>query len=302
MSFKIFMDNILCNSKKQIIYIQVHLVSALLGKSHFNKTIDSFIRILNINAHGMFDTHGEYNNENTFKQYLDKFNLPHSNVYEVRNALESIKTMDIPLNVREKIKKYIICSFGKKHEKTIIQKYIKDLKYSCNRSMCSKQIFDCKYFSIILNGTPDYIDSNNTFISEVKNRIHSLTKTIKECDRIQLQIYLNMFEIENGNLIEGMILDNDKIATNVYELKRDKEEYKLICCNIIKPCILIYKLLNDKSLRLYFESLSKLEKNIFINNNFELIEIHISRHIIELDNSNIDETSGMIRDCEPIAN
>lgn len=80
-----------------------------------------------------------------------------------------------------------------------------------------------------------------------------------------------MFEIECGKLVEGMIYSLNDIRTSVTTLHRDTTLYKSICNQLILPCILIYKLVIDVPLRLYFESLDKFNKNNFINYNFEII-------------------------------
>lgn len=255
------------------IYIQTNLVAGLIGKSHFNKTIDSFVNLLNINTKGYFNLHGESTiNDHIVDSYISNLCLPHDNVNDVKKALDSIAILDVPIHLAEQLKKHVICSFGKRNEKVLIQKYF---NITVNpKQFKSIEIFKCKYFNVILNGTPDLIDKNT--IVEIKNRIHSLSKTIKDCDYIQLQIYLNMFEVENGKLIEGIIMSNDIIESNTYEIRRDKLEYEQICKQLIRPCILVYKLITDTKLRMYFDSISKIEKNAFINSHFEYIDSYIT--------------------------
>lgn len=107
------------------IQIQANLVSGLIGRSHFNKIIDSFIRVLNINAYKMIDTFGETEKcDPLFDIYINKIPTKHENITQVCNTLEIISNFDIPISIKEKLKKHVICSFGKIHENKIIQIYL----------------------------------------------------------------------------------------------------------------------------------------------------------------------------------
>lgn len=260
-----------------IINIQTNLIAPLIGKSHFNKSVDSFIKILNINTNHATNMYGENIQMDSFLDtYIENLQLQNENVKDVRRALDSSRLEGLSLHRLDKLKKHIICSFGKKHEKTIIDKYkeINELiEISDNRKFCSKTIFKCKHFDIVINGAPDYIallKSQHTII-EIKNRIHSLSTSLKECDYIQLQIYLNLFEVQNGKLVEGLIADANDIQLNIFDVQRNEQEYKNICNQLVLPSILLYKLITNKDMRAHFYSLNKIEKNNYISNNLEII-------------------------------
>ena len=261
------------------INIQTNLIAPLIGKSHFNKAVDSFIKILNINTNNTTNMYGETNHLDSFLDtYIEKLHIQHENVKDVRRALDSSRLEGLSLRRLEKLKKHIICSFGKKHEKTIINKYKENYKLNEMQDIkkfCSKTIFKCKHFDIVINGSPDYIalleNQTEHTIIEIKNRIHSLSTSLKECDYIQLQIYLNLFDIQNGKLIEGLIADKNDIQLNIFDVQKNEQEYKDICNKLVLPSILLYKLITNKDMRAYFYSLDKIEKNNYISNNLEII-------------------------------
>lgn len=267
-----------CKFPKIDIQIQANLVAGLIGKSNFSKIIDSFIRILNINAYNMTETYGEHTiNDSIYYTYLETIPAKHENIIDLKNTLEAISHFNTPLCIQEKLKKHVICSFGKRHENKIIRVYLKNNSAKKNTSFKSVNIYSCKYFSITINGSPDYVDESGTIL-EIKNRIHSFSSQIKECDYVQLQIYLNMFKSESGKLVEGMILSEDEIKINIHDTQRDPLAYQSICNKLILPCILLYKLIIDSRLRLYFESLNKFNKNIFININFYLFNKYLEQY------------------------
>lgn len=265
------------DKQKIIISIRSSLVASLIGKSQYNKDYESFIKLLHMNKYNLFHDKDEFDNilPTNDKDIDCILNTKYNNIIELQDKLTELQTMNLSTNVLDHCKKYIICSFGKQKEYDVLKYYLesKDIKFvKSTKQFISNTIFKSKYFDIYLTGTPDYISYNNEII-EIKNRVHTFSKQIKECDYIQLQLYLNMYGVDDGRLVEGMVYPNDKIEINEFKVKRDEYTFEIIKQSLIKICILQYYLLTDEKLFQLFNTKNNIEKSNFIVNNLDEISL-----------------------------
>jgi len=279
------------------IYIRTSLIASLIGKSKYNDDHEAFTKLLEMNKNNNFtDSNDLYEINTLFNdklQFKDDFQLVtnnYENIITLQNALKSIKhSPNITSILIEKCKKYMICNFGKIHENDVLMTYAKlhNIEFNTEKLFKSMKIFSCKYFNIIITGTPDAITSNNEII-EIKNRIHTFSKIIKDCDYIQLQMYLNLYEFDIGYLVEGMIYFNEQeliktqnmneknIQLNTFIVKRDKIYFKQVINNIVRVSIIIYKLLDNEILYNKYIQKSAIQKSQFIYNHINKINNFIS--------------------------
>lgn len=258
--------------EKLQLYIRTSLVAPLIGKSQYNKDYEAFIKLLNMNKYEIYTDKDEFEEILNLK---DKYDLEiitrkYNNVYELQQKLNEIQNFVYSDSIIEKCKKYMICTFGKTNEKQVLDYYLQTTNNKKDNNMdkqfLSVKIFESKYFDVILTGTPDCITIDNKIV-EVKNRVHTFSKSIKECDLVQLQLYLNMYEIQYGHLVEGMIYSDDNIKLNEFVIEKDPELYSSVKECIIRICILLYFLLKDEKLYSIFESKNNIDKSNFILKN-----------------------------------
>lgn len=257
------------------LFIRTSLVAPLIGKSQYNKDYEAFIKLLNMNKYNIYNDNDEFDNIfDIVTQYeLDIITKKYNNIHELQQSLLLIQNFIYPNSIIEKYKKFMICSFGKLNEFLVINKYLTSNNINKNEqdtNFKSIIIFDSDYFDITLTGKPDYITDDNIII-EIKNRVHTFSKSIKDCDLIQLQLYLNMYDKPIGKLVEGMISSNDDIQLNEFIVYKDEQIFILIKECIIRICILIYFLLKDNILYNIFNSKSNVDKSLFIINNIKKI-------------------------------
>lgn len=276
------------HSKYIKIYIRTSLISSLIGKSKYNRDNEAFTKLLEMNKTQDFSDMNDLDEiKDVLKNDVEQLNLimkEYKNIIELQESINNIKECIKYELFLEKCKKYMICSFGKSHESNVLNKYIEQSSKTCIKGKLFKdmEIFKCKHFSIIITGTPDAITDNNEII-EIKNRIHSFSKSIKECDYIQLQTYLNIYNYQYGTLVEGMIIDenNGDININSFELERDNMFFKRIKTSLVKICVIVYKLLIDQEAYQEYLNKNDMQKCQFIYKHLKLINQVFDSHIIE---------------------
>lgn len=262
------------NGNKTTIFVRSSLVASLIGKSQYNKYYETFIKLLKINKFSIYNDNYEF--EDILNTDFDILSKTYSNIYEIQNQLYNLQKLKYKESIIEKYKKFIICSFGKQNELNVLNEYLSSINQKQinndikNKEFTSNKIFECDYFDIVLSGTPDYIDENGTII-EIKNRIHAFSKSIKENDYIQLQLYLNMFNCNKGKLVEGMVHSKTDIKLNIFEIEKDEKLFLYIKECIIRISILLYLLIKNENLYKIFNSKSNIDKNNFIVNNMNTI-------------------------------
>lgn len=261
--------------QKLHLFIRTSLVAPLIGKSQYNKDYEAFIKLLNMNKYFIYNDNNEF--DTIFSLVSDYENeiikKKYTNINDLQKSLIEIQNFIYPDSILEKYKKYMICSFGKLNELLVLDKYLKINninKYEQDNNFKSIVIFDSDYFDITLTGKPDYIENDKTII-EIKNRIHTFSKNIKECDLIQLQLYLNMYDIQMGKLVEGMIYSDNKIEINEFNIIKDENMFNNIKECIIRVCILLFFLLKDEDLYNNFNNKNNVDKSLFILNNIKKI-------------------------------
>ena len=285
--------NFITNKNKMVIYVRSSLVASLIGKSQYNKYYEAFIKLLKMNKFSIYNDSYEFDDmlKNSSPYEIDILTKKYNNIFEIQEQIYKIQRFNYSESIIEKYKKYIICSFGKQNELNVLNTYLannnqnivtNDIK---NKEFMSKNIFEGKYFDIVLSGTPDYVDQDNNII-EIKNRIHAFSKSIKECDHIQLQIYLNMFNTEKGKLVEGMIYSENDIKLNSFDVTKDENIFNNIKECVIRICILLYFLIKDEQLYETFNSKNNIDKSNFIVNNMK----KINKYFFQNDIDNIDNT------------
>ena len=264
------------SNKKFQLFIRTSLVAPLIGKSQYNKDYEAFIKLLNMNKFEIYTDSDEFDDilnisnphelEIITKKYTNVTDLQ-TNLLEVQNFLYSDYMI-------EKCKKYMICTFGKTNEHVVLDRYLEvsgvSKVNSSDKYFMTVKIFESEYFDVILTGTPDCITTDNRIV-EIKNRVHTFSKHIKECDMVQLQLYLNMYNLTRGTLVEGMIYSESDIRINTFEVEKDAELFEQVKECIVRICILLYFLLKDESLYLIFEKKSNVDKSNFIMKNLKII-------------------------------
>jgi hypothetical protein len=261
--------------QKLHLFIRTSLVAPLIGKSQYSKDYEAFIKLLNMNKYCIYNDNDEFHNIfNITSDYENKIiKKKYNNINELQKSLIEIQNFIYPNSILEKYKKYMICTFGKLNEYLVLNKYLEINNIINNEQESNFKsiiIFDSDYFDITLTGKPDYIIDNNIII-EIKNRVHTFSKCIKDCDLVQLQLYLNMYNIEIGKLVEGMVYSEDNIQINEFTIYKDENMFINIKECIIRVCILLFFILKDESLYNIFNNKNNVDKSFFILNNIKKI-------------------------------
>lgn len=263
------------NNKLQL-FIRTSLVAPLIGKSQYNKDYEAFIKLLNMNKFEIYTDSEEFDDILNISNphELEIITKKYTNVNDLQNSLLEVQNFLYSDYMIEKCKKYMICTFGKTNENVVLEKYLEishvSKVISSDKYFMTVKIFESEFFEVMLTGTPDCITNDNRII-EIKNRVHTFSKQIKECDLVQLQLYLNMYNIDHGTLVEGMIHSSNDIRINTFEVKKDVELFEQVKECIIRICILLYFLLKDEWLYSLFEKKSNVDKSNFIMKNLKII-------------------------------
>jgi hypothetical protein len=208
-------------------------------------------------------------NKNDFDEYKEKIKFIKDNDLEIikklsnknkinieselKNCLESNNINDLDKNKKElfekidnlseiekkeitkSIKNVTNTNFGIKNENDITKLYenisgnifLKDDIYR------KKVIIKNNIFNLYIGGKIDGIDSNKTYIIEIKNRVKNLFYKLKEYEKVQIMCYLYLFSIDKGHLVEAL-KNNSSTDINIIEVLYDKNYMD----NIIKKLII----------------------------------------------------------------
>jgi hypothetical protein len=160
--------------------------------------------------------------------------------------------------------------YGYKNEKSAIDIYSditgytlsdfqKTITYNLTPTTENKKIDDILGIKWVLKGKIDGIakdKSDNSIIIEVKNRVKALFGELKNYEKPQIQIYLKLFNINKGHLVEYLKQNqqkqdnqknqkNQKNQINIIEVSFDYEYWKTIKSRLHKFITFFYDFMKD---------------------------------------------------------
>jgi hypothetical protein len=126
------------------------------------------------------------------------------------------------------IKKNYYTTYGTRAEGEMLS-YIRDvLQIPCHTDPAfHKQCMG----EVTVNGTPipwyiggkiDALSDDGTLLIEIKNRVNRLFGKAPEYEKVQVQTYLHLLNINHGVLVECFKASNGGVQTNVIPIARDK--------------------------------------------------------------------------------
>lgn len=132
--------------------------------------------------------------------------------------------------IKESLNKLTRTGYGQHHENSAIDLYCKqvNMKVIEQQKFKKKLIATSPSFQWYITGKIDGIREDGVLV-EIKNRVNRLFKTLRDYEMAQVQIYLNMFRIKKGHLVE-CIKQGGHSSINIMEVNYDNIYWK----NIVK--------------------------------------------------------------------
>lgn len=154
--------------------------------------------------------------------------------------------------------------FGKKNEKSAIEYFRKNNgKIVSPIDMRSKYICTYSNVELYIIGKIDAIKPDGT-IMEIKNRVYKFFSEIREYEWIQVQAYLEIYNLEKAELLEYM-KKNELEELKIKEIPREKKLWNdLILNEIIYYFRALVNIGENKELSKIFFGLNQSEKIEFI--------------------------------------
>lgn len=151
-------------------------------------------------------------------------------------------------------------NYGKKHENPALEMYCDLYKTNVvgHQKFLKKKIAFSDSIDWYITGKVDGIRDDNILV-EVKNRVNKLFHTLKQYENSQIQIYLHMFHLNRGHLVESIKI-NDKREINVIEVSYQPEVWKDIKTKLKIFIDFFYHFATSSELQLFF--LTKSDKEI----------------------------------------
>jgi hypothetical protein len=164
-------------------------------------------------------------------------------------------------------------NYGQYQENSAIDLYCKTVKMNvCDQQQFKKKkIATSSHYEWYITGKIDGIREDNVLV-EIKNRVNRLFGTLRDYELVQIQIYLNMFKMKQGHLVECIKIGN-KHDINIIDVPYDHQYWK----NTIKQRLqffidFFYKFMNSNKLKYYF--LTESDENINKYYQLNILEQH----------------------------
>lgn len=176
-------------------------------------------------------------------------------------AIEKVKS--ITETVKNKLNSKLNCNYGTNNENLAIKLYEEETNnkvYDNNDKLYSK-----RYTTYAICGKTDgfvKID-NKKYIFETKNRKNRLFNKIPIYEKIQLLVYTKICNINNIIFTERL---NDKINITILDDYKDENLWDNVLLKLKDYSDLIYKLQEEKKIRLSFIKLNDNDKFEFLQN------------------------------------
>ena len=115
--------------------------------------------------------------------------------------------------------------FGTKKEVNAYQFYKENINQNVVNNLQPKvvTIFEYKGFQLNINGKLDAMTLDGTIL-EIKNRMYKLFDEIREYEWIQIQMYLQMYKLDKGEIVEFM--NKEKPLLKIHPVKKDMDYWE----------------------------------------------------------------------------
>ena len=234
-----------------------------LWKKYFKNEFDNLFNIentnnkINLNIKKLDLLCNESQNSlelnNKKKNFLDNFLLKNSKSDYFNNYCKII------------IKKYMNRKYGIIREKYIMNYYNKLVKkLFININQRYKKVLSYKSYHLYLIGRVDGINIDGKII-EFKNRIYKLNNEIKEYEWIQIQSYMDIYNINDGELVEYYCCENNIDNLKIHKVDRDINYWNNTMINEINKYyqVFIDIIINSNDYKMFFK-LSANDQNEYI--------------------------------------
>lgn len=193
----------------------------------------------------------------TSTQELEKYkNEIFKNIDNNQNINENDKN-----KIKESLHELAKMNYGIHHENIALDCYCKKYKIKVDEQQkyTTKLIAYSETYQWYISGKVDGIREDNILV-EVKNRINRLGGTLKPYENIQIQIYLHLFGLNKGHLVESL-KQNNKRQINVIEVDYDKNKWIEIKHKLSLFLEFFYQFIDSDNLKYFFLTKSDEEIN-----------------------------------------
>lgn len=130
----------------------------------------------------------------------------------------------------EAVKSLTQTRYGNKHENLAIDLYSQTVgqEVQDQQKKVFKMLAQSQNFRWNITGKVDGIRPDKTLV-EIKNRVHKLFNELKEYEHVQVQVYLHLLKLNQGDLVES-IKEGDHRKINIITVPYDKKYWK----NVVK--------------------------------------------------------------------
>ena len=245
----------------------------------FNKL---WYKYFNLNLKKKLDSNNLFLIEKDYKLRIENFinslDSYNHNLKKIKKLKKNIKNdIDENTNIDEYLKiqlnkniySYINTLYGKYLEAFIIEQYCcKKCKVYDKISFKFKEIAKYKNYSLVLFGKIDGMSENGTVI-EIKNRMHKFFNEVREYEWIQIQSYLELYNLDKGEIVE--YLENNDI--NIHEILRNQKYWNENLLTQVNNYFKIFIDLISKNTHKKYFDLSKNEQVEYIKKEIRILEL-----------------------------
>jgi hypothetical protein len=191
---------------------------------------------------------------------------------EQKKLMENIKGLDKLSDFEKKelnksVEGMFNKSFGTRKEVNAFEYYKDNISNEIIKNIQQKnvEVFTYKGYQLNIIGKLDAMKLDGTII-EIKNRMYKLFDEIREYEWIQIQTYLFLYKLSNGEIVEFM--NQGRPVLKVHPVKRDVDYWEIeLLPNIIAYFktlvdLMIYKEYREKVLKLSEQEQVELIKKL----------------------------------------
>jgi hypothetical protein len=193
------------------------------------------------------------------------------NVIKIKDNIEEkeeiLKTI-INKEVRDMTESFINTNYGimKEDDALTIYEKMNNIKVIRRQEATMRQMQEEYYIYGKIDGIID--NNENKYIIEVKNRVNYLFRSLREYEKVQIQLYMYSMNIGKSKLIEKY-----KDEINVIEIELDVEYVEIIIKKINSFINKLKIFITDKEIKEnYMKLISEKEKEDYLNK-YYLLEI-----------------------------
>ena len=128
--------------------------------------------------------------------------------------------------VKDHVQSRVFTRFGTARENDVFAK-LADMGVAAHKhsGFLKKQMGTVRDEPWFLGGKIDAISDDRTTVVEIKNRVRRLFRTVPEYERVQLESYMHLLDLDRALLVECFTSLDARMDINVMEVARDPERW-----------------------------------------------------------------------------